>query len=337
MEVGLALPQFDFSVPGQRPLGWDTVVESARHAEDLGFDSVWLCDHLFLDIAKYGGPPGRQECFDPLVSLAGLARHTSRVRLGTLTLCAPLRPAAVLAKALATLDLLSGGRLVVGIGAGWYAPEFAAAGLAFPPPADRLAGLAEAIQVLRGMFTGGPFTFDGKHHRALDAHCLPRPAQENGPPIWVGGRGDRLLEVVARHADGWNTVWAYTPDAYRARVAVLEAACERVGRDPQSVNRSLGLYCLVGEDEADLARRYQRLQRLSPQGVLDDVPLSQWRRDKLVGTVAGVQDQLEEWVGLGVSTLVACAGAVPFSVVSSDDVEMLAAACTLKADGTTSA
>lgn len=333
MEIGLALPQFDFSVPGEYPLEWATVVETARRAEAAGFHSVWLADHLFFDITGYGGPPGRHESFDPLVALAALARETTRVRLGTLTICAPLRPASVLAKALASLDVLSGGRLVLGIGAGWYAPEFAAAGLPFPPPAERLAGLAETIQVLRGMFTGGPFTFDGEHHRTEDACCLPPPTQTGGPPILVGGSGDRLLELVARHADGWNTVWAYTPDTYSARSSVLEEACERVGRDPLSVTRSLGLYCLVGEDEGDLNRRYQRLHQLSPPGVLEGVSLSEWRRDKLVGTVEQVRAQIDEWAALGVSSLVACVGAMPFTLTSPDDVEMLATACRLRPDG----
>jgi alkanesulfonate monooxygenase SsuD/methylene tetrahydromethanopterin reductase-like flavin-dependent oxidoreductase (luciferase family) len=134
---------------------------------------------------------------------------------------------------------------------------------------------------------------------------------------------------VARQADGWNTVWRWTPDAYRERLDVLEQACERVGRDPTDVTRSLGLYALVGEDEADLARRYERLRRLSPAGVLDGTALSEWRVGRLVGTVAEVREQLGVWSELGVSTLILCAGAVPFSLVGDDDVEMLAAACSL--------
>ena len=121
MDIGLALPQFDFSVPDERPLRWDTVRYWAMHAEALGFDSVWVADHLFLSIEKYGGPPGEHGGYDPMVLLGALARATSRVRLGTLVLCAQLRPPAVLAKALATLDVISGGRVTVGLGAGWYA------------------------------------------------------------------------------------------------------------------------------------------------------------------------------------------------------------------------
>src|SRR5260221_10921165 len=133
MRFGLALPQYDYSVRGERPLRFDTIVDYARLAADSGFDSVWLSDHLFLDIGKYGGPPDREGCFDPVVTLAALARRVPKVRLGTLVFCEALRPAAVLAKALATLDRVSGGRLDVGVGAGWDEPEYEFIGMAMAP------------------------------------------------------------------------------------------------------------------------------------------------------------------------------------------------------------
>lgn len=350
MQIGLALPQYDFSVPGEAPLRWSTVAGWARRAEELGFASVWLSDHLFLDTERYGGPSGRlsgkrgpsgrlsgkhgpsgaSACLDPLVALGALARHTSRVGLGTLTLCAPLRPATVLAKSLATLDVLSGGRLVVGLGAGWYEPELATVGAGGERPGERLARLAETVEVLRGMWGGGPFSYEGRFQRAVDARSLPRPVQDPGPPVWLGGTGDRLLGLVARCADGWNTAWRRTPAAYRERVTVLHAACEGLGRDPASVALSVGLYALVGEDAADLSRRFERLRRLSPPGVLADASLDEWRRGRLVGTVAEVREQLAEWAALGVSTVVVSLGAVPFSVAAPDDAEMLAAACSLE-------
>jgi probable F420-dependent oxidoreductase len=333
MRIGLALPQFDFSIPGERPLQWATVAGWARRAEDLGFDSVWLADHLFLDIVRYGGAPGTYGAFDPLIALGALARHTTNVRLGTLVLCAPLRPATVLAKALATIDVVSNGRLVAGIGAGWYEPELALVGKADERPGVRLARLAEAVQVLKGMFGSERFDFDGRYERAKDAWCLPRPIQQPRPPIWVGGGGDRLLELVARHADGWNAVWRHTPETYSGRLHALERACENVGRDPATVTRSLGLYALVGEDEVDLTRRFERLRAVSPPGVLDDTSLSDWRRDRLVGTVEQVREQLAGWESLGIDTLVLSAGALPFAIGSNDDVELLAETCSLSGNG----
>ena len=329
MDVGLALPQYDFSIPGESPLRWETLLAWAERAEALGFASVWLSDHLFLDISRYGAAPGDHGCFDPIVALAAIARRTTKVRLGILTLCVPLRPATVVAKALATLDVVSGGRLTVGLGAGWYEPELAAAGLTLDPPGKRLARLAEAVQVVRGMFGGGPFTFEGTYERADKARCNPRPIQRPAPPIWVGGKGDKLVELAGTHADGWNAAWIWTHEDWKQRAALLDAACERAGRDPGAVTRSVGLYALAGEDEADLARRFRRLQELSPAGVLDRTQLSEWRKGRLVGTVDQVAEQVREWESLGVSSLVVNAGAVPFALAAGDDVELLATACRL--------
>src|SRR2546421_12359954 len=122
MQLGLALPQYDYSVAGERPLRYATIVDHARGARAAGFDSVWLSDHLFLDLAKYGGPPDPQACYEPLVTLAALARTVPDVRIGTLVLCEALRPASVLAKALATLDRIADGRLDGGLGARWVEP-----------------------------------------------------------------------------------------------------------------------------------------------------------------------------------------------------------------------
>ncbi|HEX7521631.1 MAG TPA: LLM class flavin-dependent oxidoreductase, partial [Acidimicrobiia bacterium] len=162
MRIGLALPQYDYSVPGASPLPYDVLLEHARRAEQLGFDSLWLSDHLWLDIAKYGGGDEVYGAYEPLVTLAALARQVPRVRLGTLVLCEALRPASVLAKALATLDRITGGRLDIGMGAGWYEPEYEAVGMTMPPPGERLTRLGEAVDVVRGLLGGGPFTYDGK-------------------------------------------------------------------------------------------------------------------------------------------------------------------------------
>jgi len=224
-----------------------------------------------------------------------------------------------LAKALATVDILSGGRLTVGLGAGTGDDDRSD---------EALARLDEALEVLRGMFAGGPFSFDGRFEHAAAARCLPRPAQRPHPPLWVSGTGDdRLIEIVARHADGWATAWTRTTDDWRARSAVLDAACERIGRNPRSVTRSVGLRALVGEDQADLGRRFERLRRASTPGVLDGVDLAAWRDGGLVGTVEQVKDQVEVWQGLGVTSLVLTAGAAPFAPVRGDDMELIATAC----------
>ena len=332
MRAGLALPQFDYSAAGESRLSWDTVASYATLGEQCGFDSLWLCDHLFLSTEKYGGPVEPSDGFEPIATLGALARVTTRARLGALVFCEALRPASVLAKALASLDVVMGGRLEVGLGAGWYAPEYPPIGMEMPSLDVRLARLRDALVVCRGMLDGGPFTHDGRYHRAQDAPNEPAACQQPHPPITVGGKGDRLLRVAAELADVWNTCWAWTPDAYAERVAALERACDAVDRDPATLGRSLGLYSLCGEDDADLAARFRRLQDVSPRGVLDGVTLDEWRVGRLVGTVDEVAEQVARWEALGVDTLVLGVGAVPFAVTAPDDVELLAHAVGLAGD-----
>ncbi len=323
MQFGLALPQYDYSVAGERPLRFETIVDYAQVAEASGFASVWLSDHLFLDLAKYGGAPDREACYEPVVTLAALARRVPRVRLGTLVFCEALRPASVLAKALASLDRVSGGRLDVGLGAGWYEPEYEAIDMPMPSPGLRIERLTEAIDVVTALLGDAPFTFDGAHHRAQDAQSLPPSIQKPHPRVLVGGKGNRLLRVIAEHADGWNTCWAWTPDAYRERLDVLNRACDNIGRDPATVWRSLGLYTLCGENERDLQRRFELMAEQAPPGVMAGVDLATFRAGRLVGTVDEVCEQVAGWETLGVETIIAGFGAVPFHVSSRDDVEML--------------
>jgi len=326
MRIGLALPQYDYSVSGESPLRFETVVEHARAAEAIGYDSLWLSDHLVLDLAKYGGGPQPHGVFEPLVTIAALARLVPRIRMGTLVLLEALRSAAVLAHSLATLDRISGGRIDVGVGAGWYEPDYAAIGMKMPSPPERLARLSEAVQILTRLLAGETVTFEGEHHAAAGAALGSLPLQRPRPPVFVGGKGDRLLRLAAREADGWNTCWIWTPDAYRERLGVLERECDAAGRDPATLWRSVGLYALCGEDEKDLARRFERLRAQSPPGVLRDMTLKEWRVGRLVGTVDQVREQSDEWSSLGVDTLILSVGAVPFQVGDLDDVVALAAA-----------
>jgi len=353
MEIGLALPQFDYSVSGECPLRWETLLAWATNAEHLGFTSLWMTDHLFSDLTEYGGPPGDRQGFDPLVALGALARSTTTVRLGSLVMCTPPRAATVLAKSLATLDVISDGRLVIGLGTGSYEPEFTAAGVPFGSPVTRTAALADAVVVMRGMFGGGPFSFESaaSTSAAVAARCLPLPVQRPNPPIWIathrslssgppqaGSRrqraievGDGMLDVIARHGDGWTAAWSWAPEDYRPVLAALGAACDRTGRDPATVDRSVGLYALAGESERDLESRYRRLQQHSPAGVLHGIALGDWRRGRLVGTVDEVRAKLQEWRGLGVSTLVLNTGATPFAVGDPDDLTALAEVVKLEA------
>lgn len=328
MRIGLALPHYDYSVPGEHPLTFATIVRYAQRARELGFDSLWMSDHLVLDLAKYNGPDTREFAYDPLITLSALAAVVPDVRLGTLVALEALRPASVLAKAFATLDRISNGRIDIGLGAGWYEPDYTGIGMDMPTPGERLRRLDEAVAVIQGLVGGGPFSFDGAFHATRDASNDPGSVQQPTPPIFVGGKGDKLLDLVARRGVGWNTCWAWTTDAYAERLAVLDAACARHDRDPATVWRTLGLYALVGENAADLERRFTRLAEQSPKGVLDGVTLDQWRQGRLVGTVDEVQDQAERWATLGIETIIVNPGSVPFQIGTLDDLEPLAGALT---------
>ena len=241
-------------------------------------------------------------------------------------ICEALRPPGVLAKALATLDRVCGGRLDIGLGAGWYQPEYEAIGMPMPSPGVRVRRLREATEIVCGLLGGDELTYQGEFFQLTGACVDPPALQTPRPPVFLGGRGDQVLATVAAVADGWNTCWAWTHDDYRERVRVLDQACERIGRDPTTVWRSLGLYALVGEDETDLGSRFARLRAATPAGVLDRVTLDEWRTGRLVGTVEQVQEQAAGWAALGVETLILGAGALPFQVGSLDDVAALAAA-----------
>ncbi|MFZ4515893.1 MAG: LLM class flavin-dependent oxidoreductase [Acidimicrobiia bacterium] len=324
MRIGLALPQYDYSLSQEQPLTWDAIRHVSERAQALGFASLWLSDHVFLDLAKYNGPAEHRFAFDPVVTLGALAQAVPNVRLGTLVALEVLRPASVLANAFATLDRISGGRIDIGLGAGWYEPDYAAVGMAMPSPGERLRRLEEAVHVVQGTVSGAPLRFDGTFHSAntpgVETGALQRPT----PPIFVGGKGDKLLDLAARTGVGWNTCWTWTPADYAQRLEVLNAACARHGRDPQSVWRSLGLYALAGDSASDLERRFARLAAQSPKGVLDGVTLDQYRQGRLVGTIDEVRTQARAWEDLGVETLIVGVGAVPFQIGDLDDLEPLA-------------
>jgi probable F420-dependent oxidoreductase len=325
MKLGLALPHYDSSAPDHGPATFDRIARYAGLAESLGFAEVWVSDHFWLDLRRYGadGRVGTPECW---TTLTALAVRTQRVRLGTLVMAVGFRPPTLLAKMAATLDQLSGGRLDIGLGAGWNQAEFAENGLEFPPPGERLAMLEEALGVLAALL-GGDGTgasFSGRYYRAEGAPVLPGPVQRPHPPLWVGGSGDRLLGVVARAADGWNLCWSVTAEQYQDRLRVLEAACARAGRDWREVRRSLGLATLVGRDADDLAARWRRLQAWTPGGALDGTELADWAASRLVGTPDQVVEQLRGWQARGVEQVVCNFAGNPFSLFEDDQLELVA-------------
>lgn len=232
---------------------WSDVVEGVRHVEATGWDGVYVADHFMGDA---GGPFGEDiPTYEATAALAALAAITERVRLAPLVFGITYRHPAVLAKWAATVDHVSGGRFLLGVGAGWQENEHEQYGIALGSPRERIDRFEEALRILRGLLTESRTTVEGDHYRVRDALAEPKPVQAR-LPILVGGKGDRMLRVVARHADEWN-MWS-SPALQAERALVLEAACEKEGRDPATIQRSTqALFFLVDDDAKadDLAAR----------------------------------------------------------------------------------
>jgi F420-dependent oxidoreductase-like protein len=207
------------------------MVERWRLVEALGFDSLWDFDHL--------NQPSRPEgpYLEAWTTLAALAVHTTRVRIGVLVSSNTFRHPAVLAKQAVTLDVMSGGRLDVGMGAGWFVPEHEAFGIEFAPPGERVSRFREAVEVVDRLLRHERTSYAGRYYRLRDAVCLPRPVQRPRPPLVLAGHGPRMLRIVAEHADVWNSFG--TPAEMRERGALLAEHCRQIGRDPAAIRRSL--------------------------------------------------------------------------------------------------
>jgi F420-dependent oxidoreductase-like protein len=234
---------------------YETMSRCAREAESAGYDSIWLYDHFHTP------PPQRIEAtFECWSSMAALARDTSTIRLGQLVTCNGYRPPALLAKMASCIDVMSHGRLIVGIGAGWYQQEFVAYGYPFPDTPQRLRMMGEAAQVLKAMWTQERASFEGRHYSVLGAINEPKPVQKPHPPLWIGGGGEKVtLKLVARHADGCNLGGDH--DTLRHKLDVLRGHCEAAGTDYARIVKSIELNAIVGDDAevarvvADTARR----------------------------------------------------------------------------------
>jgi probable F420-dependent oxidoreductase len=325
MRIGLTLPHYDFSLPGVRPITFEAVAEQAVRAERLGFDSVWVSDHFFASLDRYGGGDTLYGTLEPLTTLGGLTARTERIRLGTLVLSAAFRHPAVLAKSATAIDRLSNGRLDLGLGAGWYQEEYEAFGYPFGSVAERFDLLDETLAYVGALFDGEPGSFEGKRFRLREAYNHPRPVQEPRPPLLVGGKGGpRLLRIATQHADGWNAAWRWTLEAYGERAAAARQACERAGRDPATFRLSLGLFTVVGEDEADLRRRFELMGRRLPAGVGQAIGLDTLRTECLAGTTDQVIERMAAFATLGVSELIVCPAPVWFAMPDPSMVDLFA-------------
>lgn len=236
LRVGIQLPEVE------REVRWPEYLAMARAAEEVGFDSVWMGDHLLY---RDDGRPERGP-WEAWTMLAALAAVTERVTLGPLVASAAFHAPAMLAKLAATVDEVSGGRLVLGIGAGWNEVEFRAFGFPFDHRVERFA---ESFEIVRRLLAGERVTLDGRYHRVDDVVLLPRPVRR--VPLMLGSTGERMMSIALPHVDAWNTwydLYGNTPEGFAAESAKVTAAAERAGRDPTEIERST--CCLVVLDRS---------------------------------------------------------------------------------------
>jgi alkanesulfonate monooxygenase SsuD/methylene tetrahydromethanopterin reductase-like flavin-dependent oxidoreductase (luciferase family) len=236
-------------VTGQHQLTWPQLVEQWQLAEELGFDTVSLFDHF---VTLYGDPDG--PCLETSTLLAALALKTSRIKIGVVVYGNTHRHPAVFAKEMATIDVISEGRLFIGIGAGWNEREHYALSIPFPSAGDRVEMLDESIQVIRSLFTEKRTTFAGKHYQLHDAPFAPKPVQPH-VPIMVGAERPRMLKLVAKHADYWDS--GRSPEGIREGLAAIAAHCAEIGRDPSEIVCSVSL----GADKLENADGFEELVR----------------------------------------------------------------------------
>jgi len=258
-------------VEGQEGVSWGDWVALAGACERAGLEGLFRSDH-YLSVVGFR----ERESLDAWATLAGLAAKTERIRLGTLVSPATFRHPSVLAKTVATVDHISGGRVELGLGAGWNEPEHAAYGFPFPQLGERMEMLAEQLEIVRRVWTEEDVTFEGRHYRLGGCPALPTPVQRPCLPIIVGGSaGPRSIALAVRFADEYNTLLASVEDC-RERKERLVAACGRAGRDPATLPLSLMATCVVGESRAQVVERARAILRVwgagdqDPEAVLAD-------------------------------------------------------------------
>jgi len=267
MDVGVIVPQGwlqEFS--GVDPASaWSRSVAIAQRADQLGFESIWLYDH-FHTIPR----PAEELTFESFTSLSALAVLTERVRLGHVVVCTAFRNPALTAKMISTMDTITGGRMELGIGAGWKRDEWLAYGYGFPETKVRLAMLHDSLEVITRMLEPGRTThatFEGEHHSVRNAINLPKPIQETGMPIMVGGNGPNVTwRLAARYADELN-VDGMSPDEVREALPTITARCEEIGRDPTSLTVSVHVWRELPEWSEPGAARQALLGEYAELGV----------------------------------------------------------------------
>jgi F420-dependent oxidoreductase-like protein len=271
---------------------WAKAVEVAEFAESSGLDSLWVYDH-FHNVPR----PAHEAVFECWTTLAAISQRTSRVKLGQMVGCAPYRNPGLLAKITSNIDVMSGGRLVWGIGAGWYEHEFRGYGYEFPAPKDRIRMLRETVEIVKAMWTQPDVSYDGTFFTLHGAQCDPKPVQQPHPEVLIGGGGEQLtLRVVARHAGASN--FGGRPDEWAHKAGVLQRHCAEAGRDYDEIRKTISPEVFIRESEQEL--------RAGGSRSLRGEPFDSWQVGNLVGTPEQVAEKVRAYIDLG------CTGFYPW-------------------------
>lgn len=297
MRFGLVIPQgWRLDLAGIEPAAqWPVMLEIARAAEAGPFESVWVYDHFHTVPV-----PTHEATHEAWSLMAALAASTSRVRLGQMCTCVSYRNPAYLAKVAATVDIVSGGRLEVGVGAGWYEPEWRAYGYGFPPAGERIARLDEGVQIMRQLWKTGAATFHGKHFQVEGAICRPLPLQAGGISLWIAGGGEKkTLRIAARDASYTN--FDGSPEGFRRKSEILAAHCADLGRDFGTVVRSTEYNVVIGATESEVQDRLDWF-RARYASFVDGEELENACRGLASGLLVGTPGQIAERL-TGMATL----------------------------------
>jgi F420-dependent oxidoreductase-like protein len=277
-------------------------VEVAELAERLGYDSLWVYDH-FHNVPR----PAHEAVFECWTTIAAISQRTSRIRLGQMVGCASYRNPGLLAKITSTVDVISGGRLDWGVGAGWYENEYTAYGYDFPAPKVRIGMLRETVEIVRSLWTEPETSYDGRYFQLRGAQCDPKPVQQPHPPILIGGGGEQLtLRVVARLADRAN--FGGKPEEWAHKREVLKGHCKDVGRDEDEIEKTWSPEVFVRETE-------QEIEAAGSRSFWGE-PAESWRAGNLVGTPEQVAEKVQQYVDLG------CTSFMPWCSDYPDDTTL---------------
>jgi alkanesulfonate monooxygenase SsuD/methylene tetrahydromethanopterin reductase-like flavin-dependent oxidoreductase (luciferase family) len=242
-DIGIYIPHFEHPWSG-RTISWREIHDIAQRVEQVGFDSVWLPDHLIFRFPNVN-PQG---AWDVWSLLSALAATTSKVQIAPLVACASFRNPALIAKMADTIEEISGGRFILGLGAGWHEPEYTAYGF---PYDHRVSRFEEAIQIISSLLRTGYVDFEGQYYSARDCELRPRGPRPEGPPIIIGSNGPRMMNIMARHADGWNADRRNDVEWAVRMQDKIDAACVEAGRDPATLTRTIGIQVDVLNDKRD--------------------------------------------------------------------------------------